>query len=505
MFIPGSLPFLPSPTERPLSYLITLFVLLFAYAAKAKQTSLPILNPKTSTREFMTKSKELFVLGRRKYPDEPYTMKTYLGNAIVLPPHMLAEVRNLHELDFWPAVEKDHHGYLPGFEPFKANYEGGNMINRHLTKALNKYTKPLYQEAKLAVRDLFTDSTEWHEVRPSRDLTALVARTSARLFLGVELCRNEDWIKLSAAYTHTVFQAVQVLRQFPPILRPIANRYMAICQQTRTALQACREFIRPFVLDRRARKADALARGEPEPVYDDALEWCQREYAEDRDPADSQISLAMVAIHPTTDQLTQTMIQIARHPELFQPLREEINSVLGTEGIKKTALHNLKLLDSVIKESQRLKPVSISNFRRVAVEDFTLSNGLHIHKGDNVWVDLAHMWDSNVWEDAEKFDPYRFLKLRGTDKDHMAHLVSTSSEHMGFGHGRQACPGRFFAAHEMKIILCHLLMKYDWKLPDGLDPQPIAFGLNLAPNPSTALLIRRRKEEIDLDTLEIES
>ncbi|KZL75805.1 trichothecene c-8 hydroxylase [Colletotrichum incanum] len=97
-------------------------------------------------------------------------MNTYLGNAIILPPQMLGEVRNLSELDFWPAVEKpktqklrpqlkDHHGYLPGFEPFKANYEGPTMINKQLTKSLNKHTKPIYQEAKLAVDDLLTKSS----------------------------------------------------------------------------------------------------------------------------------------------------------------------------------------------------------------------------------------------------------------------------------------------------------------------------------------------------------
>lgn len=186
-----------------------------------------------------------------------------------------------------------------------------------------------------------------------------MSRTSSRLFLGAELCRDLNWTKLTAAYTHTVFQAVQYLRQFPPILRPLANQLLPMCRQTRVALNACRDFIRPVVAARQVRKEEAIASGRTELMFDDAIEWCQKEYATDRDPADSQISLAMVAIHPTTDQLTETMLQIARHPELFGPLRNEISSVLVRDGIKKTALGNLKLLDAVIKESQRVKPVSI--------------------------------------------------------------------------------------------------------------------------------------------------
>ncbi len=52
-----------------------------------------------------------------------------------------------------------------------------------------------------------------------------------------------------------------------------------------------------------------------------------------------------------------------------------------------------------------------------------------------------------------------------------AHLVSTSVDHVGFGHGQQACPGRFFAASEIKIVFVYLLLSYDWKLPDGAVPK----------------------------------
>ena len=66
----------------------------------------------------------------------------------------------------------------------------------------------------------------------------------------------------------------------------------------------------------------------------------------------------MAAIHTTTDLLTETMQNIMLHPELVLELREEIVNVLSADGWKKTSLYNLKLLDSVIKESQRLRPAA---------------------------------------------------------------------------------------------------------------------------------------------------
>lgn len=145
---------------------------------------------------------------------------------------------------------------------------------------------------------------------------------------------------------------------------------------------------------------------------------------------------------------------------------------------------------------------------RQALADVELSDGFVIKKGQRVLGEGTHMWNSEYWKDADKFDGYRFLRLREAaegDRDEdskTAHLVSTSSRHLGFGHGIHACPGRFFAANEIKIALCHILLKYDWKLPHGFQPKATTFGMSIIPDPATKFLIRRRKEELDLDSLE---
>ncbi|GKT94041.1 cytochrome P450 [Colletotrichum tofieldiae] len=196
------------------------------------------------------------------------------------------------------------------------------------------------------------------------------------------------------------------------------------------------------------------------------------------------------------------MLDLASHPELFQPLRQELVRVLGAEGLKKTALYNLKLMDSVIKESQRMKPVLLSTWRRLVMEDIELSNGFVLRKGQKIISTNTHMWDAHYYENPLEYNGYRFLNMRSTDEEKHAHLVSTSAKHPGFGHGQHACPGRFFAANEVKIALAHLLLKYDWKLPAGFKPQTVPYGMSLLPDPNAALLIRRRKEELDLDSLQ---
>lgn len=46
-------------------------------------------------------------------------------------------------------------------------------------------------------------------------------------------------------------------------------------------------------------------------------------------------------------------------------------------------------------------------------------------------------------------------------------LVSATAERLAFGFGKHACPGRFFAAQELKTMLAHVLLKYDIEFIGG--------------------------------------
>ena len=72
-----------------------------------------------------------------------------------------------------------------------------------------------------------------------------------------------------------------------------------------------------------------------------------------------QLILSFVAIHTTTELVNQVMMDLCQNPEIIGELRQEIAKALGEGGWKKTSLYNMKLLDSVIKESLRLKPTGI--------------------------------------------------------------------------------------------------------------------------------------------------
>lgn len=107
-------------------------------------------------------------------------------------------------------------------------------------------------------------------------------------------------------------------------------------------------------------KDTALKEGRELPRYNDAMEWLEQ-VAKGRayDPAAIQLTFSIVAIHTTSDMTTQAIYDLCGREELVQELRDEIVSVISADGWKKTALYKLQLMDSFLKESQRLKPINI--------------------------------------------------------------------------------------------------------------------------------------------------
>lgn len=130
--------------------------------------------------------------------------------------------------------------------------------------------------------------TEWHPIHPSSDILRIVARLSARIFLGEELCRNDKWLDVSAIYAKVAFHAVEVLRRYPPALRSWVAPFVPEVKAARECMANCRAIMGPVVERRIAAKAEAIARGEEPPRFDDSLEWFEHECGSEFDPTQSQ-------------------------------------------------------------------------------------------------------------------------------------------------------------------------------------------------------------------------
>jgi cytochrome P450 len=201
---------------------------------------------------------------------------------------------------------------------------------------------------------------EWKEAHIADCTLELVARISSRIFLGEELCRNEAWLHIMREYTVNAFKAGFQMTVCPKVFKFI---FPWIARDFKTVLQMqneARAIIAPVIENRRQIKAEAKRKGEPVPVYNDALEWGELESkGAPYDPQDLQLLLSFAAIHTTSTLLGQTLARLANEPHLIPVLREEIIRVLQADGLNKNGLYNLKLVDSALKETQRIMPDSI--------------------------------------------------------------------------------------------------------------------------------------------------
>jgi cytochrome P450 len=213
-----------------------------------------------------------------------------------------------------------------------------------------------------------------------------------------------------------------------------------------------------------------------------------------------QLTLSSAAIHTTTDLISQVMMDLCSNPEIIDELRQEIVRALTEGGWKKTTLYSMKLLDSAIKESLRMNPTGIISLRRVAEDNIRFSDGTFVPKNGIIAVSAQNMWDPKTYDKPNEWDGRRFLRMRETPgQENTAQLVSTGPEHLGFGHGQHACPGRFFASNEAKVVLIHLLLKYDRRLVKGAPPPKIQHsGFSLSADPTIKLEYRRRTPEIEI-------
>ena len=118
------------------------------------------------------------------------------------------------------------------------------------------------------------------------------------------------------------------------------------------------------------------------------------------------------------------------------------------------------------------------SFNRKVRRTFTLSDGLTIPSG--TFISTSAYWtarDPEIFEGGEDFRPWRWLELREAaeraGKSVTPYLAtSTSPDNLHWGYGRNACPGRFMAAAEIKLILAWILWHFDISFPHGQVDRP---------------------------------
>ncbi|KAK7058638.1 hypothetical protein VNI00_002274 [Paramarasmius palmivorus] len=370
-----------------------------------------------------------------------------------------------------------------------------DVIQTTLTRSIASKAPEVYDEMVASFNDEIPLSSDWVKVPTLFKVLNIVCRTSNRLFVGLPLCRNKEWKALNIEFTRHVFMATTYINLFPKVLQPVVAWYL---NPYPAAFRRASKLVRPIILER---IEDLKAHGEDWEAPDDLLTWLIKAAAARNIPLDPDtfvgmsISTNMAAIHTTSMAFTQALFNLALRPELIKLLRDEAEPIIKEEGWTKAAMGKLRIMDSFLKESQRVAISAPAGISRMPLHDFTFSNGIVIPAGTLIQTCVrATHFDETNYNDPYEFDALRSYKKREEDGEGTKHhMVTPGPSYLAFGTGKHACPGRFFAVNELKLLLTHTILHYDIRF-DEKDEKPKLnmFGTRINLDAKTQVMFRRR-------------
>ncbi|ROV91649.1 hypothetical protein VSDG_07942 [Cytospora chrysosperma] len=428
------------------------------------------------------------------------------SDVIAIDPRFLSELKDLPEdvVSFTASSDENMHAKYTNLWADRPILP--HVVKNDLTPALNRLNPIIAEEVDQCYQEELPPCKDFTPVNINAKLLRIVAKVSGRVFIGPELCRSEEYIDAAINYTKDVMGATRAINVLKPWLRPFKAANLPQVKALHQREQTASKFMTPIIEQR-------LKSEKEDPDYqkpDDLLQWLmdggQSKFGQQGTQALAliQLGLTFAAIHTTTLTATNAFYCIAAMPEIIPELREEIRTVLREHGTFTTlAMQKMKKLDSFLRETMRYYPTTWSSFHRKVLKTFTLSNGQVIPAGCTIEVpSYAMSMDDEVNENPDQFDAFRSYRMRAQEGLEGARkagvsaanqFVSVSQTNLTFGYGRHACPGRFFATNEIKMIVSRALLDYDIKMIDGSRERypNIQFGHSNVPDTSKELLFRR--------------
>ncbi|KAJ7919316.1 cytochrome P450, partial [Mycena leptocephala] len=472
-----------------------------------------------SAFKFFMHAEDMIQKGCDRYPNSVFRVpRLFRWDYVAGGPKLTAEIIAAPDdvLSFEDGAEEFLQFEWTGEPGIGSNPNFLSSLRSGLTRNIGRYLPDLHDEVVCALDDVLgLQGIDWKEITLLPNMSQVIARTTARVFVGLPLCKDKRYVDLSISYTESVMVFAQIIAMVPNIL-PIFGRLLS---PRGRCMRLAMKIVGPTIENRLAKKADLEQDQLHKP--NDLISWLLNN-AEGPKRTASDIALRLLvantgAIHPTSTTITTALYDLTTHAEYILPLREEAERVIKAEGWTKSAIANMHKIDSFLRESQRMNAASpvIGMTRKVVAKNgFTFSDGTVILHGSFLNVASQEPAFNPVnYDNPKVFDGFRFVREReriaqgknvGIFKHHM---VSTGLDYLVFGHGKYACPGRhfdvilpwgnlycgFFAVAEVKVMMGHILINYDVKAQiEGVRPINFPFGIFVLPNPKGKIWIRRR-------------
>ncbi|KAH8903432.1 cytochrome P450 [Coniochaeta sp. PMI_546] len=403
-----------------------------------------------------------------------------------------------------------------------------SVLHKHLARNLIGLIPGIQEEVHGVLDEIFgVDTQDWKSVNLWEAWLGIVPRVTNRVLVGASICRDKKFLERVVLFADQVVMNSFILSMFPKIIHPIMGRIVTIrnwwswWKASRIALPTIEK-----------RLQDMMRKHAGEPGFEnwapteDFITWVIRQSIVDGNTSELDahmiskrlLPLEFAAIHTTVITGHSLLLDLlSSDPSLgyLDNIKEETARVFREEGGRwtKDGLSRLYKTDSAIRESQRLSNFATSLVKRKVIAREGITNqaeGWHAPYGALFMLNLAGVQhDADLYSNPYNYDAFRYSRVRieyverpreKKDKEEGLRvaklgMVTTSDAHLAFGHGRHACPGRFFVAHELKMVLAYLLNNYEIR-PIPERPKPQWLGQNIIPPLQAKIEVRRRKGTI---------
>jgi hypothetical protein len=172
------------------------------------------------------------------------------------------------------------------------------MANINMSARLNSV---VFAEVEQAFKEEIPECEDWTSISIYMKLVHMVAKITGRVFVGPELCRNEDYLDSAINYTMDVINVQQSVKLIKPWLRPILAPRLPAVKRLRKREKMAEDLLKPIVQARLDAERD-------DPNYkspDDMLSWFMSRNDEFGGHSSAllakmQLGLIFAAIHTTT-------------------------------------------------------------------------------------------------------------------------------------------------------------------------------------------------------------
>jgi cytochrome P450 len=205
----------------------------------------------------------------------------------------------------------------------------------------------------------------------------------------------------------------------------------------------------------------------------------------DRHVRDEVMTLLFAGHDTTTSTIGFMFYELARHHEIAEGLRDELESELGDERPDAAILMSgrLRLLEMVQDETLRMYPPAWIGARK-SIEAFEFAGqmvpgGAYVNYSSWVSHHLPH-----VFADPGEFRPERFTPE--------ARAALPKGAYIPFGGGSRICIGMRFGQLEVKAIASALLARFEFELAPGYRLETRQMP-TIGPRGGVPLIVHRRR------------